>query len=100
MELFGVTEKQIQNTRDWEEGRITIDIENKTIDFDVLYYPDIEELKEDYGDKLKIQEINRDFKNIPFEDVFDLNAFIDKAVYNRQYYFHNAKDNKYIGLVQ
>lgn len=90
----------MKDTRDWEEGRITIDIESKTIDYDVLWKPDIKELKEDYGEKLKIEEISRDFKNIPFEDVFELKAFIDKSNYNEQYYFHNTKDNEYIGLVQ
>lgn len=61
----------------------------------------LEELKEDYEDEeLNFQEINKDFKNIPFEDVFELKAFIDKSNYNDQYLFHNIKDNKYIGLVQ
>lgn len=61
----------------------------------------LEELKEDYEDEeLNFQEINKDFKNIPFEDVFELKAFIDKSNYIDQYLFHNVKDNKYIGLVQ
>ena len=61
----------------------------------------LEELKEDYEDEeLNFQEINKDFKNIPFEDVFELKAFIDKSNYIDQYFFHNVKDNKNIGLVQ
>ena len=101
MVLFGITEKNIEETRDFEEYRVTIDIESKTIDFDVLHEYSLEDLKEDYEEEeLNFQEIDRDFKNIAFEDVFELKAFIDKSNYNDQYLFYNAKDNKYIGLVQ
>ncbi|WP_407414235.1 hypothetical protein [Methanobrevibacter sp.] len=40
--LISFTEKGIEYTRNWEEGRVSIDIENKTVDFRV-YYDDTDE---------------------------------------------------------
>lgn len=34
--LIGITEKEMDDTRRWEEGRITIDVTNKTFDFEVF----------------------------------------------------------------
>lgn len=104
MGVYGITEEDIEETRRWEEARVTIDIENKTIDFDVFHKYNFEELKKNYDDEeikeLDFKEINRDFKNIPFEDVFELKAFIDKSNYNEQYHFYNANSNEYIFLIQ
>lgn len=102
--IIGITKEDIEETRYWEEGRISIDIEKKTIDFNVMHEYTIEEFKEDYDEEdikeMNIKEINRNFKNIPFEDAFELKAFIDKSNYNDEYHFYNKKDNKYIFLIQ
>ena len=102
--IIGVTKEDIEETRYWEEGRVLIDIEKKTVDFDVINEHTIEEFKKNYDEEeikeMNIKEINRNFKNIAFEDIFELKAFIDKANYNEEYYFHNNKDNKYVFLIQ
>lgn len=102
--IIGITKEDIEETRYWEEGRVSIDIEKKTVDFNVIneYMP--EEFKEDYNDEeikeMNIKEINRNFENIPFEDIFELKAFIDKSNYRDEYCFYNNKNNKYIFLIQ
>lgn len=102
--IIGVIESDIEDTRNWEEGRITIDIADKTIDFDVIEEYTPENLKIEYTEEeikeLNIENINRKFKKIPFEDVFELKAFIDKANYKKQFHFYNKKDNKYVFLIQ
>ncbi|MBR6688790.1 MAG: hypothetical protein IKL68_02100 [Clostridia bacterium] len=102
--LYGITEEDIKETRDWEEGRVTIDIEKKTIDFEVMHKYTFEKIKEYYDEderkELDFKEIDRNFENIPFEDVFELKAFIDKANFNEQYYFYNKNDDTYIFLIQ
>lgn len=102
--IIGITQKDIEETRNWEEGRISIDIENKTIDFDVIREYTLEELKNDYDEEeikeLNIKKIDRNFKNISFEDIFELKAFIDKANYKNEYYFYNKINNKYVFLIQ
>ena len=102
--IIGITKEDIEGTRYWEEGRISIDIEKRTVDFHVIDEYTTEKLKENYTEKeireFDIKEINRSFKNIQFEDIFELKAFIDKANFKEEYYFYNIKDNKYIFLIQ
>lgn len=102
--IIAITKEEIEETRYWEEGRVSIDIENKTVDFNVMHEYTIEEFKENYDEEeikeLNIKEINRSFKNIQFEDIFELKAFIDKSNYNGEYCFYNKKDDKYVFLIQ
>lgn len=102
--IIGITEEDIEETRNLEEGRVSIDIEKKIVNFDVIREYTNEEFKEDYDEKeikeMNIKEIDRNFKNIPFEDIFELKAFIDRANYNGEYFFYNNKDDKYIYLIQ
>ena len=98
--IIGIKKEDIENTRYWEEGRVTIDIEKETLDFDVIDEHTLQEILEDYEkNEEEIEEINVSLKNIAFENVFDLKAFIDKANYNEQYFFHNINDNKYFSLI-
>lgn len=102
--IIGITQNDIEETRLWEEGKVSIDIENKTIDFDVIREYTLEELKDNYDEEeikeLNIKKIDRKFKNILFEDIFALKAFIDKANYKEEYYFYNKNNNKYVFLIQ
>lgn len=103
--IIGIIQEDIEETRAWEEGRVSIDIENKKIDFDVIEEYTLEELKNDYYDEeemkeLNIKKIDKNFKNISFEDIFELKAFIDKANYKKEYYFYNKNNNKYVFLIQ
>ena len=102
--IIGITQEDIEKTRYWEEGRVSIDIENKKIDFEVINEYTEEELKDDYDEEeikeLNIKKIDRNFKNISFEDIFALKAFIDKANYKKEYHFYNKNNNKYVFLIQ
>lgn len=101
--IIGITQKDIEETRYWEEGRVSIDIENKKIDFGVINEYTEEELNYDYDEEIKelnIKKIDINFKNISFEDIFELKAFIDKANYKEEYYFYNKNNNKYVFLIQ
>lgn len=102
--IIAIEEKDIEETRRWEEGRLTIDIEKKTVNFNVLHKYTKEQLKESFDEdeikELKIKEINMNFENVPFEEIFDLKAFIDKANYSEQYYFFNKYNNEYVFLIQ
>ena len=102
--IIAITQKDIEETRYWEEGRVSIDIENKTIDFEVIKEYTEEELDEDYEKEeqkqFNIKQIDINFRNISFEDIFELKTFIDKSVYKKQYYFYNKNNNKYVFLIQ
>lgn len=98
--IINITKNEMQDNRYWEEGRVTIDIENKKIKFEVFYNIEKDEKDEYEEDGYKFEEINIDFNNIDFENVFDIKAFIDKACYKEQYYFKNNFNNAYIGLIE
>lgn len=102
--IIGIIQEDIEETRAWEEGRVSIDIENKKIDFDVIEEYTLEELKNDYDEEvmkeLNIKKIDKNFKNISFEDIFELKAFIDNANYKKEYHFYNKNNNKYVFLIQ
>lgn len=73
--LISFTEKGIAETRDWEEGRVSIDIENKKILFDVYWTDTVESYKEDYDvsdeDMLKIPKVEQN----PFIEWLSLEEF-------------------------
>lgn len=100
--IIETDEEGIEENRGWEEARLTIDIEKKNINFNVIYTYEEEEVKEYFeeDEEIEFKEINIDFKNIKFEDIFDLKAFIDKNRYKSQYHFKNEFNNEYIGLIQ
>ena len=100
--IIETDEEGIEENRDWEEARLTIDIEKKNINFNVIHTYEEQEVKEYFeeDEEIEFKEINIDFKNIKFEDIFDLKAFIDKNRYKSQYYFKNKFNNEYIGLIQ
>ncbi len=39
--LIGCTEEDMDNTRSWEEGRVTIDLDSETVIYDVIYMYDV-----------------------------------------------------------
>lgn len=96
--IIETSKEGMEETRSWEEERVTIDIENKTVKFRAFDEISEEDKKEYYDDKT-FETINTNFDNISFEDIFELKAFINKAGYRNQYYFYNEFDKKYIGLI-
>lgn len=61
--LIGITEKDIDETRQWEEGRITINIDTKTIDYGVFFetssddeYLQEEAIQKKYGEQADLDD--------------------------------------------
>lgn len=78
--LIAVTEKGMEETRSWEEGRVTINIEDENFCFDVVSYYDKDEYVEDYGVKSlsKLTQIDHNFflDYLPFEKISWLREFV------------------------
>lgn len=78
--LIAVTDVGIENTRQWEEGRVIIDLSSETVCFDVLWYTDREEYRREYVGEYEnwsfkdLQECRFNPDSIPFED---FSSFID-----------------------
>lgn len=90
--LIGVSEIDIEETREWEEGRIEINIENNTFDFECAWeknYIDDEDIWERIKDLFfEIKEIKSKYK-IPFDkiDKFIEGVKTAEKSYNGRFYF-------------
>lgn len=76
--LINISDKEMQDTRYWEEGRITINIDRKTFDFDVLFKMPIMTFIKEYED-VKIENLKEppfNFENIPFNKIENLMEFV------------------------
>lgn len=91
--LIGLTERQINTTRDWEEGRVTIDILNETVNFNCWVFETNEEYDKWYSDqdalfrdrRDKLPELKLDPTEIPFGKFKEFGDYIcgliDSCIY-------------------
>lgn len=81
--LISVTENGINETRKWEEGRVTIDLDTETFKFDVSWYDSPEDFFAEYCDESDGREFEDltecpfDLDSVPFADIDDLISFVD-----------------------
>lgn len=97
--IIDTTKEGIEENRAWEEYRATIDIDKKTVCFEVFSEIDEDELKYFIDEGYEVKEICINFDEIKFEDIFEIRGFIEKADYEEQYLYKNNYDNKYIDLI-
>ena len=86
--IISITSVGINETRSWEEARVSIDIEKKTVLFDAIRLIEggENELVEDYETNPdEIPEISFNFKQIPFDKFDDIKnkifSLIDEEIY-------------------
>ena len=89
--LISFSKKGIKETRDWEEGRTTIDIENKCVMFDVYYTVDKND--EDYA-KIHKEKIDYQlFENwIPYDEFNELSKKLIDKINDGIYYFETPQN--------
>ena len=80
--LISVTESGKEETRKWEEGRVTIDLGNETFKFDVAWFDMPDEYFSEYCDEEDLcledlAECEYDLDAVPFADLEDLIGFIE-----------------------
>lgn len=69
--LLAITDDGIKETRSWEEGRVTINLDNKTINFEVYWEYDPNE--EDFYDiKPQFEKLDLDLENLKFNELIEL----------------------------
>lgn len=101
--LIGITEKDINNTRTWEEGHVTIDLDKQIIDAGLMIdYCEIDEYEQDcidYDEEFNLDNIPEfSFDNLDQIPFNDLKKVIDKiSEYDRNGIFvFKTKDNSEI----
>lgn len=67
--LIAITQEEMDNTRDWEEARVTIDLETSIIDYGAVYEESVEEFIKWYDKEPSIKEIELDLTHITFDDL-------------------------------
>lgn len=80
--LISVTERGMEETRYWEEARVTIDVLSQTVSFGVFYTYSKKEYAEmcDDEDNLRPSDLpicHLDLNNIPFEDIGEFRSLVD-----------------------
>lgn len=101
--LICINPKEMDKTEYWEEGRVTINIDTKTIDFDVVWVSDKEGWKdEEYTDEdyEKLIEFPLDHTwGITFEEFKELDLFFLGA-YDKNIYYFKYKDEQVIRMIE
>ena len=76
--LIATDEEEMKDTRYWEEGRVTIDMDNKTFDFNVFFKgydeEDTKDILEEHPDIVRYDDFP--LENIPFEKIYEYTNMI------------------------
>lgn len=88
--LIEIDEKKMEEVRNWEAGRITINIDNKTFDFDVLYeINDKKEVEDILKWGIKLTYDNFKLKDIPFKEIDNYLEIVQEIEENDGYFIIN-----------
>lgn len=77
--LISITPLGIEETERWEEGRVTIELSNEVISFDVCSYYTLEEFQEEFAEYYPdIEEIDFDpFEGLCVSNFWEFEEFIE-----------------------
>lgn len=101
--LISITEKGKNETRHWEEGRVDIDFDKKTVNFSVFWSDSKENYLEEYekeeADYQHMPTRSYDFSAIPFEA---FNAFAEDlwALMEQGHYAIRLADGDVCGFIE
>jgi hypothetical protein len=100
--LISITEDNMEETRQWEEARITIYLDTKKIDFDNVYIDSKESWQEDYPetnyDDLPLFPFETTW-DIDFKDFRELYDYFKMAYEERSWYFRYT-DNQVLTMIE
>lgn len=74
--LISISEEGMKETRDWEEGRVTVDIDNQKIDFDVFWKLDDVEDPELVSRMENAKQLDFNPFDMNFEDIEKLDLVV------------------------
>ena len=85
--LIAITEEGIRDTRAWEEGRVTIHLDSKTVDFCVFFAIDPAEFEEDYGRQVEeLPAFDQKTEAIPFDEFYTFYDWATSESSEQNYY--------------
>lgn len=104
--IIGITKEDIEETRYWEEARVTIDIETENVSFEVFmnYDEDEEEAKEVLEDfkneNKKIGKINVDYYHLTFDECFKFEKTLEELKEKDTFCVYNNATKEYLFLIE
>ena len=96
--LIAISTKGIKDTEYWEEGRITVDILNLKVDFNVIWAPSDEEVKDYEKDGAKLALLPYDIRDMSFRDAFAFIGFVEDMYDNSEFYIFRSGDTNYVPI--
>lgn len=98
--LINITSEGINETRRWEEARVTVYAEDDKISFDALWYCEEEELDEDLNeDEIKrIPELDFELDNMTYDEFIEFQRIVSSAIDDGIYYCKTNGD--YYGFIE
>lgn len=95
--LIAITEGGMEETRLWEEGRMTINLDDNSVDFQVIwaYDEEYEKFLKEEGRPIMIIETDFDFTHIPFERLEEFLELVVNAQENDLVVYSKPNNTKY-----
>lgn len=85
--LIAITEEGMRDTKVWEEGRVTIHLDSKTVDFNVFFYFDPVEFEKEYERKVETLPVfDQQTEAIPFDEFHTFYDWATKKESMQDYY--------------
>lgn len=94
--LLAITEYGINETRDWEEGRVTIDIGEQRVGFDV--YRDASAF--DDAESEEEETLNLELSYLSYEDLLKLQEILDDYAKCRYFKTYKLPDGRIIAFIE
>lgn len=95
--LLSITKYGMEETRKWEEARVTIDIVSKTIDFDVYWVYN----EDDFDERPdEIIDLDFDLHNMDFNTFLSLNKVVDDYCGSRTFKAYRLKNGEVITFIE
>lgn len=95
--LIAVSENGIDETRRWEEARVTVDLSEKTVNFNAFWYYSKDDFIKNYGEKdyneCPEQAFDYPLDAIPFDRFDDFATVILELIKNRVYAVKDQNGN-------
>ena len=98
--LISFSEEGMEETRDWEEGRVSIHLDTLTVDFDVLWIIDKKEFIEEYKRSKFVEEDKFEYHNLSYDDFVKFKEHIDELISNKIYYIKVKGSKDVIGFIE
>ena len=96
--LIAISTKGIKDTEYWEEGRLTVDILNLKVDFNVVWAPSDEEAEDYEKDGAKLSLLPYDIRDMSFRDAFAFIEFVNDKYDNSEFYIFRSGDTYYVPI--